>query len=254
MRAAIITIAGISSRFNEGIPEEEKTLKAIYTNREIKDKLLYHLVKKCSYADLIVLVGGYRYQQLIEFISDELRESFPQIVSIENKYYTTLSSGYSLYLGIREAIKNNADEILFAEGDLDVDDESFSRIIASDRSVLTYNYEPIYTNKAVILYKGTGNLYQYTFSNSHGMVTISEPFSCIFNSGQIWKFTKTDILKKANDQFYLEEKEGTNLAIIQRYINLISEDMIQLIGLRRWTNCNTREDYQNIMEYWRKEQ
>ena len=34
MKIAIITVAGISSRFNEGVPEEERELKAIYTETD----------------------------------------------------------------------------------------------------------------------------------------------------------------------------------------------------------------------------
>ena len=34
VEAAIITVAGISSRFNEGIPEKDKCLKAIYYEKD----------------------------------------------------------------------------------------------------------------------------------------------------------------------------------------------------------------------------
>ena len=43
MRAAVITVAGISSRFNEGIEEDKKCLKAIYTEGNTSDTLLSHL-------------------------------------------------------------------------------------------------------------------------------------------------------------------------------------------------------------------
>ena len=39
MRVAIITNAGISSRFNEGIPEEQKKLKATYFEGNSKETL-----------------------------------------------------------------------------------------------------------------------------------------------------------------------------------------------------------------------
>ncbi len=48
MRIAIITNAGISSRFNEGIPEGEKKLKAIYHEGDMKNTLLYHQLIKCA--------------------------------------------------------------------------------------------------------------------------------------------------------------------------------------------------------------
>lgn len=46
MKIAIITIAGISSRFNEGIKEDKKVLKCLYTEGGKEETLLYHLVKK----------------------------------------------------------------------------------------------------------------------------------------------------------------------------------------------------------------
>ena len=48
MRAAVITVAGISSRFNEGIEEDKKCLKAIYTEGNTSDTLLSHLSIKPS--------------------------------------------------------------------------------------------------------------------------------------------------------------------------------------------------------------
>ena len=45
MKAAIITVAGISSRFNEGIPEDKKELKAIFTEQTEKETLLYSDVR-----------------------------------------------------------------------------------------------------------------------------------------------------------------------------------------------------------------
>ena len=41
MKAVIITVAGISSRFNEEIPEEQRKLKATYYEDEAKKTLLY---------------------------------------------------------------------------------------------------------------------------------------------------------------------------------------------------------------------
>ena len=65
MRAAIITVAGKSSRFNKGIPEAEKQLKAIYGGND--NTLLYHLLQKCAFADRIVVVGGYKFESLKDY-------------------------------------------------------------------------------------------------------------------------------------------------------------------------------------------
>ncbi|MBO4915169.1 MAG: hypothetical protein J5449_08175 [Oscillospiraceae bacterium] len=253
MKTAIITVAGISSRFNRGIAEENKVLKAIYSEGGRKDTLLYHLLKNCAYADSIVLVGGYRFSALTEYV-ETLRAEFPQVVTVFNEHYAELGSGYSLYLGVKEALRLNADEALFAEGDLDVDRESFAEAAASSRAVLTYTNEPIYANKAVVLYENGEGRYKYAFNSAHGLLTIDEPFSCILNSGQIWKFTDMEALDEASELFFHEEREDTNLAIIRRYVDNLSQDDVKLVRLKQWTNCNTRDDYRLIMNRWRSEQ
>ena len=251
MKAAIITVAGISSRFNEGIPEVEKQLKAIYTEGGARDTLLYHLLEKCAFADTVVVVGGYRFESLkryCEGLTPDLRD---RIVLVENPHYEDLASGYSLYLGLKEAFGRGADEILFVEGDLDVDGPSFAEVVNVPGSVLTYTYEPIYANKAVVLFRDGKGRYRYAFNGSHGLLAIGEPFSCILNSGQMWKFTRPDLLRQANDRFFAEAKDGTNLRVIQSYLDLGAE--VELVPLQRWTNCNTREDFKKIMKYWEAE-
>lgn len=251
MRAAIITVAGISSRFNEGIPEDKKELKAIYTERTEKDTLLYHLLLKCAYADKIIVVGGYKFENLEKYcgrLEDDLRQ---KVVTVYNEHYEDLGSGYSLYLGLKKAFEFDVEEVLFVEGDLDIDGASFDSVVKSEKSVLTYTYEPIYANKAVVLYKDDKGQYRYAFNSSHGLLSIDSPFSCILNSGQTWKFTEMSALKKANDVFFAETKDGTNLRIIQNYLDAGIET--ELIPLKRWTNCNTKEDFRKIVSYWEED-
>lgn len=251
MRAAIITVAGISSRFNEGIPEDKKELKAIYTEQTERETLLYHLLLKCAYADKIVVVGGYKFENLEKYcerLEDGLRE---KIALVYNEHYEDLGSGYSLYLGLKKAFEFDVEEVLFVEGDLDIDNASFDSVVKSEKSVLTYTYEPIYANKAVVLYKDDKDQYRYAFNSSHGLLTIDSPFSCILNSGQTWKFTEMSAPKKANDVFYAETKDGTNLRIIQNYLDAGTE--VRLIPLKRWTNCNTKADFRKIVSYWEED-
>lgn len=251
MKAAIITVAGISSRFNEGVPEDKKELKAIYNESGSRNTLLFHLLDKCSYADKIILVGGYKFENLEAFYRTEFASEFPQVELVKNDHYEDLASGYSLFLGIRKAMESNPDEVLFVEGDLDIDAASFECVIQSQKSVLTYTNEPIYANKAVVLYQDGDGRYKYAFNSAHGLLAIDEPFSCILNSGQTWKFVNVDALRTANDEFEEFEIDGTNLRIIQRYIEIVPADSIELIKLDRWTNCNTKDDYRNILNYWR---
>ena len=252
MRIAVITIAGISSRFNEGISDDEKKLKAIFYENDCKKSLLYQLMKKCSYADKIVLVGGYKIDDLKDFLQLIENDFHNSISVVYNEHFDDLGSVYSLYLGINEAISYNPKEILFVEGDLDIDKESFEKVVECSKSVLTYTHEPIYANKAVVLYKDEKGKYQYAFNSSHGLLLIDSAFSCIFNSGQTWKFTEIDKLRSANEKFYEEAKEDTNLRIIQNYID--SDVDVELVMLNRWTNCNTRDDYKRIVSYWEDEE
>jgi len=251
IKIAIITIAGISSRFNEGIKEDKKVLKCLYTEGGKEETLLYHLMKKCSYANRIILVGGYKFEDLRSFYDSELAGEFPNVTLVLNEHYSDLGSGYSLYLGIQSALKYDPSQILFVEGDLDIDNASFKAVVDSDKSVLTYTYEPIYANKAVVLYKDDKDRYRYAFNSSHGLLTIDSAFSCILNSGQTWKFTEVGKLKAANDMFFENAKEDTNLRIIQNYLDAGVE--VDLVALNRWTNCNTRDDYRKIVSYWEEE-
>lgn len=253
MRTAIITAAGLSSRFNAGIPEDKKVLKAVYSSGEVNDTLLSHLMEKCSYADHIILVGGYKFQDLYSYYIRNLSDMYRNVVLVKNDHFEDLASGYSLYLGIKAALEYKPDEVLFVEGDLDIDNMSFSTVVESNHSVLTCTTEPIYAAKAVVLYQDRNGHYKYVFNSLHGPLSIDEPFTCILNSGQTWKFKNIAALRQANDAFYKYEKNSTNLRIIQRYIESVQPDELELICLRHWTNCNTREDYRKIKKYWRSE-
>ncbi len=248
MKIAIITVAGISSRFNDGIAENDKKLKAVFYEDKPQNTLIYHLLRKCDFADKIIVVGGYKIDSLKEYVDSLEDEVKTRIEIVYNEHYKDLGSGYSLYLGLKEAFVHNPDEVLFVEGDLDIDDESFAKVVDSKESVLTYTHEPIYANKAVVLYKDADDRYRYAFNSDHGLLTISSPFSCILNSGQTWKFTDMDKLKKATDDFFENSKADTNLRIIQNYLDMGVE--AELVALNRWTNCNTRADYKKILSYW----
>lgn len=251
MRIAIITVAGLSNRFNEGVPESKKELKAIFYIEDYRNTLLFRLLQKCLYADLILVVGGYKFDDLKNYCNSLESSIRGKIKLIYNEHFHNLGSGYSLHLGLQESFSYSPDEILFAEGDLDVDKRSFEKIVSSDKSVLTYNYEPIYANKAVVLYEDGASRYKYSFNTNHGLLSINTPFASIFNSGQIWKFTDIDALKTADCLFYRDSKWETNLKIIQNYLD--SGVKVELIGIERWTNCNTKSDYKKILSYWEEE-
>lgn len=252
MKIAIITVAGISSRFNNDIPEDEKILKCLYYEDNPEKTLIYQMLKKTGYADKIIIVGGYKYDDLKEYIGEFIPGELKDKISlVYNDHYSDLSSGYSLYLGIEKALINfnNIDEVLFVEGDLDIDDESFLNVVKSGSSVLTFNREPIYSNKAVVLYQNENDEYKYLFNSDHGLLSLDEPFKAVFNSGQIWKFQNIKLLKIANDNFKENLIEDTNLGIIQKYFDL-NDDDVEIIGFNHWVNCNTRDDYKIIKNNW----
>ena len=254
MKIVIITVAGVSSRFNKDIPEDDKILKCLYYEDGSKNTLIHQMLKKSGYADKIIIVGGYKYSDLENYIENIVCQDLKEKITIVyNDHYSDLSSGYSLYLGIDYALSNfeDIDEVLFVEGDLDIDDESFDKVIKSPKNVLTFNHEPIYSNKAVVLYQNENDEYHYLFNSDHGLLSLSEPFKAVFNSGQTWKFQEMKLLKIANDNFKENLIEDTNLGIIQKYFDLVENaDDIEIIGLNRWVNCNTRKDYQIIKKYW----
>ena len=258
MQIAIITVAGVSSRFNQGIKEEEKQLKAIYSEADPSQTLLSHMIKRCGFADKIIIVGGYKYEDLCGYIENQMPEAVrSKIITVYNDHFSDLPTGYSLYCGIKEAFKfkdAGIKGIVFAEGDLDVDDEAFSCVAGSEKTVLTYNHDVIRSNKAVVLYQNADGKYRYAFNSSHGFLKIEEAFSCLYNSGQIWRFHDAEKLQSAVDK-YLEKDvaDGTNLKIIEYYAEELDPEDVDIIGFNRWVNCNTREDYRMILKGWLSE-
>lgn len=248
---AIITVAGTSSRFNEGVVESERVLKCLFG--EPQNTLLWHLLNKVRFFDKIIIVGGYKFEDLEKYCSIFLKNAFHNIELVKNDYFEKYSSGYSLYLGINAALKYNPSEIVLVEGDLDVDDESFKKVVMSERSTVTFSNEPIYSNKSVVLYKNNLGQYKYIFNSEHGMLFIPEPFSCVMNSAQIWKFMDMVALKNANEKFISTNVSGTNLTIIQAYFDAVPNEDIVSIPMAKWINCNTRNDYNKALERWREE-
>lgn len=254
MKAAIITIAGLSSRFNQGIQPDQHKLKAIYHEGYETGTLLFHMLSRLETMDRIILVAGYRHDDLMEYIDTVLPQEMRDKISVViNDHYEDWSSGYSLYLGVEEALKYDPDTVIFAEGDLDVDDAAFEQIVRSNKSVITCNHDLIRSNKAVIGYRDAEGRYKYAFSASHGLVSIDEPFSMLFNSGQIWKFTNADYLREANKEFEQVLETGTNLIIVAGYFAKESPENIELTDFKKWVNCNTREDYRMILAGWESE-
>ena len=247
MRVFLTTVAGSATRFSESVGKP--TVKCIYNREDPKKTLLNHLLTQASDYDCFVIVGGFFISELKAYINDILSEEFrSKILLVNNEQYAEFGSGWSLYLGIKAVIDKFGsyfDELLFAEGDLFVDDESFKAVASSANSVITINNEAIKANKAVALYYDLANVPHYIYDTAHGQLVISEPFSAIYNSGQIWKFTDSKLLCDLISSMAPERHEGTNLVLINEYFQTLARNGqdIDVIPMKTWINCNTINDF-----------
>ncbi|MDE7336527.1 MAG: licC domain protein [Clostridia bacterium] len=246
MKVLLLTVAGTSTRFGKSLGRE--CLKCIYNEKGFEESLLSNMARKDKSFDKIVIVGGYKFGELKEAVDkyfDYLKE---KIVLVENEHYFDYGSGYSLYQGLKYLVDTDFDEIVFAEGDLWVDNKSFIEVSSSDKDVITFNRDTIDAQKSVVLYFDIKNEVHYLYDTAHSYLQIDSPFLSIYNSGQIWKFSDKDRVKKS---FYgIDEKtwQGTNLVFIQKYFGDRNKDEYEMKEFKVWLNCNTVEDFRKIAE------
>lgn len=245
MKSLIVTVAGKATRFNRDT--ETETLKCLYSKGDFRDTLLYRILDASRSFDEMVIVGGFLYEKLEKFVRTELKEFQEKIKLVYNPRYEDYGSGYSLLKGV-EALSEDAQEVLFAEGDLYVDPVSYAEVVAAAGDVVTVNREPIYANKAVVFYTDRNGKIHYLYDISHKELFIGEPFSAVFNSGQIWKFGDVSRLKKVSENLTESQMKGTNLEIIQGYFGSLEADGFQILGFEKWYNCNTVADYNRVYD------
>ena len=246
MKVLVITVAGTSTRFSKSIGKE--CLKCIYFTNSYKDALLYKTIYRDNTFDKYIIVGGYKFDELKIYTDKYLSPLKDKIVLLENTHFQDYGSGYSLYIGIDYAIKCGFDQLVFAEGDLWVDSESFLNISESDKDVITYNRESIDAHKSVVFYYDAENRVHYLYDTTHNFLQIKEPFISVYNSGQIWKFSDYNKAKNILEEMPVEDWYGTNLVFIQNYFGLMNKNDYQLAELKEWYNCNTVGDYNKIAE------
>jgi len=246
MKILIITVAGMSTRFSKSVGKD--VIKCLYNDTSIADSLISHILHKAEMFDKYIIVGGYRYSELQSEIMEHFPEFADKLEIIENKYYEKYGSGYSLYCGMKKALKYSFDEIVFAEGDLFFDAVSFSKVCCSQMNVITYNNEPIIADKAVAFYLDTSKKIHYIYDIYHNSLEINEPFISIYNSGQVWKLVDKDKICETYNNMNMTDWEGTNLVFIEKYFNAVNSDALEIIRLDSWVNCNTVNDYHKIKE------
>ncbi|MFG6340131.1 MAG: hypothetical protein K1W31_17490 [Lachnospiraceae bacterium] len=244
MKIMIITVAGIASRFSQSLGQP--CLKCLYHKTDIKESLLYHMIYQNPEVDKYIIVGGFKYNALKKAIDLYFGELHERIVLLKNERFEEYGSGYSLYLGLKAAADMDYDELVFAEGDLWVDDKSFRRIWEAQDNVLTCNHEAILADKSVAFYYDGEYGIHFIFDTSHSMLEIREPFLGIFNSGQIWKFTDKARVVEVMMRLSPKEWEKTNLGFIQEYFGSLTRSEYEIIALQSWINCNTVEDFEDI--------
>lgn len=247
MRVFLTTVAGSATRFSESIGKP--TVKCIYNREDPAKTLLNHMLTQAKDYDLFVVVGGFLINELEDYINTNLSSEFSEkVMLVNNEQYAEYGSGWSLYLGLDAALKiygKDITEVLFAEGDLFVDDESFSSVAGTKNSVITINSEAIKANKAVALYYDLENVPHYIYDTAHGQLKIDEPFTAVYNSGQIWKFTDIELLTDLVLNGDPERFTGTNLVLINEYFQKLAKngETIDIISMKTWINCNTINDF-----------
>ncbi len=245
MRALIIAAAGTARRFNKDLTQE--TAKCLFFRESPTDTLLFQLCAKAASCDAIVIVGGYQYDALIRFVQDYMgKESFlenKKIVTVFNPHYEDYGSAYSLIMGVGAAAALSPDEIVFAEGDLFFDGRDFAAVIQAEQDVLTITAEPIRAAQSVVFYEREDGSFRYIYDTDHKLLTISEPFRAVYNSGQVWKFTSVERLERVIARLSAQQQAGTNLEIINGYFSEKTADETEIVLLNGWINCNTVHDY-----------
>lgn len=247
MKVFLTTVAGTATRFSESVGKP--TIKCLYHGGNEKKTLLYHMLTQAQGYDCFIIVGGFLIDELQNYIETVLPEEMQKkVLLVDNEHFKEYGSGWSLYSGLKEIrnkIGNEVEEILFAEGDLFIDDKSFKMVEDSCYDVITYNSEPIRSNKAVALYFDINSIPHYIYDTKHGQLSINEPFTAIYNSGQIWKFKDIGFLYKTMDDMASVAHQGTNLVLINSYFQKRKQfnNTIDMIPLETWINCNTILDF-----------
>ena len=246
MNILVITVAGASRRFGRSIGKD--VLKCLFYRDQVQEALLYRLVKQPPEFDHYIIVGGYMYEELGRFVRENFHDMLDRITLVENQHYDDYGSCLSLYLGLEKADEFPYRQLVFAEGDLLVDRAGFQRLCTTGMDAVTSNREDIRSDTAVVFYYDSEGRIHYLYDTEHHLLRIPEPFTAIFNSGQIWKFMKKERVKDILDSLTDEDLKGTNLVIIQRYFGELAWDQYEHVKFERWVNCNTISDFERALD------
>lgn len=243
MNTVIITVAGTATRFNKDT--KINTLKCLYYEGQPTETLLYGILEKSGKNDHFVIVGGYLFTQLEDYISTYCVAFLDRIKTVYNNKFDSYGSGYSLILGI-ENLSKKTDEVIFVEGDLFFDTTSYEQLFRSTNDVITVNRDFIEASKAVVIVVDADGHPHYIYDTQHKLLSFDKPFRAIYNSAQMWKFKDITKLKTILRGLNQAQIEGTNLEIISGYFTPLDVQNIDIIAFEQWCNCNTVADYKSI--------
>ena len=245
-KVAIITLAGTSSRFSKSVGRE--CHKSLFRETPDSGNLLewqIGMLEENGF-EKIILVGGYRYDELVEQVKS--RFAALDIVLVKNDHYQDWGSCYSLCLGI-EALPDDAHQVVFLEGDLLFDKKTFASLVASPVDAITSTHTIVDARTSVAFYISAEGRLRYVYDTKHKCLTIEEPFVRIGNSGQVWQFSDATRLKASVAKLGEAEWRGTNLIPILDYYNGIDGNRIPVYSFEAWFNCNTIADYRAMRQY-----
>lgn len=186
------------------------------------------------------------YPQLEEAIDQYFADIREKIILVKNERFAEYGSGFSLYRGLEMALKLDFDELVFAEGDLYVDAESFRKVCSYKGNVITCNSNQIIACESVAFYQDSNHAVRFVYDTAHRYLEIKEPFTSIYNSGQVWKFAEAGLLRKVFHGMAMKEWTGTNLAFVEKYFRSAGMENCEIIQFKNWINCNTVEDFMRM--------
>lgn len=243
LKVLLVTVAGTSSRFSESVGYP--CLKCLYHEGNIEESLLYRMLHMRNDFDCYVIVGGFRFEELEAALAAHFQDLGKRMILVKNEHYADYGSGYSLYVGLEKIRQMDTTEVVFAEGDLFVDEDSFGKVCDCRNNVITCSKEPVLAEKSVALYFDTNHGIHYIYDTAHGVLEIREPFLGIFNSGQIWKFADMSRLWDAFDAIDEKGWQETNLVLIRQYFGELNRGAYEAVTFEEWVNCNTVMDYRS---------
>lgn len=245
-RTAIVTLAGTSSRFSRSVGRE--CHKSLFREQPQDDSLLdwqLSLLKQSGFAH-IVLVGGYKFDELVAVVNSRY-EDWP-ITLVRNDHYSDWGSCYSLCLGI-DAVPGDSTSVTFLEGDLLFDDEAFAELLSIEDDAITANKSIVDARTSVAFYVSCSGCLRYVYDTAHSSLKIDVPFTRVGNSGQVWQFADVTRLKECSSRCGEREWKGTNLLPIMDYYSTVDGGAIRICSFDKWFNCNTISDYKAMKAY-----